>query len=187
MKTKKLFGPFSLILVIILLTLFQGCVSLPVSPPGTRPIITNAFINKEKGRYGSVLKIYIEADDPQGYMYKIYTTVDQVAYGQYFPHTTFIEPKDQHHLIGYLQWNTFSSAAPSIPEWTQITIRVSIVDTSGNESNTVVFPFTFISEAVPEAPLLPPFNQGNIPRLGYIMIDLRNPYLGPSPGGMREF
>jgi hypothetical protein len=176
MKAKNFFGLFSLILVIILSAVFQGCASLPVSPPGTEPIITNAFLSKEEGRYGDILKIYIEAEDPQGYMHKIYTWVDQPGYGRYFPDRIFIKPEDQHHLIGYLQWNTFSSRAFRMPEWTQITIKVSISDTSGNESNTVVFPFTFVSEAVPERTLPPPFNQGNIPRLGYVHIDLINPF-----------
>jgi hypothetical protein len=188
MKTKKLLGPFSFIPVVIFLTVFQGCVSLPVSPPGTRPIVTNAFINKEKGRYGSILKIYIEADDPEGYMYRVATVVDQVGYGRYFPSFLNLSSKYEHHLIGYLQWNTFSSRASRMPEWNQITIKVSILDTSGNESNTVVFPFIFVSEAVPERPLPAPFNEGNVPRLGYIHVNLFNPFeMGPGPGEMRNF
>jgi hypothetical protein len=187
MKTKKFLSLFSFILVVTLLTVFHGCVSLPVSPQGTKPIITNAFINKEEGPYGDILKIFIEADDLQGYMYKIYTVVDQPGYGQYFPDTTFIERKDQHHLIGYLQWNTFSSHASWMPEWTQITIKVSIMDTSGNESNTVVFPFTFVSQAVPERLLPSPFNEGNVRQLGYIDINLWNPFqMGGGPGSMRN-
>jgi hypothetical protein len=184
MKARNLLGPFNQILAVVLLTVFQGCVSLPASPAGTKPIITHAFLAKEEGRYGDILKIYIEAEDPAGYMRKIYTSVDQVGYGHYFPDTNFVKPKDQHHLIGYLQWNTFSTNASRLPEWTQITIKVSISDTSGNESNTVLFPFTFVSEVVPERPLPPPFNQGNIPRLGYVDINLFNPL---EMGGGRGF
>ena len=170
---RKLFlGP---ILVVILSTVFQGCTSLPISPPGTKPFITHAFIDKEKGIYGSILKIHIEADDPKGYMFRIATVVDQVGYGRYPTDWTYLEPQYEHHLIGYLQWNTFSFHASRMPEWTQITINVSILDTDGNESNSVVFPFEFVSEAVPETPLPPPFNQGNIPLLGYIDINLFNP------------
>jgi hypothetical protein len=153
----------------------QGCVSLPASPPGTRPVITHAFINKERGIYGSILKIYLEADDPQGFMFRIATVVDQVGYGSYPTDWIYLKPQYQHHLIGYLQWNTFSFHASWMPEWTQITIQVSVLDTDGNESNTVVFPFEFVSEAVPETPLPPPFNQGNIPMLGHIDINLFNP------------
>jgi len=168
---KKLLWLFGLYLFIAI----QGCVSLPASSPGTRPVITHAFINKELGKYGSILRIYIEADDPKGFMLRIATVVDQVGYGRYPTDWTYLEPQYEHHLIGYLQWNTFSVHASRMPEWTQITIKVSIVDTDGNESNTVVLLFEFVSEAIPETPLPPPFNQGNIPRLGSIDINLFNP------------
>ncbi len=153
----------------------EGCASLPVSPQGTRPIITNAFINKEKGIYGSILKIYVEAEDPKGFMFRIATIADQVGYGLYPTDWTYIERRDEHHLIGYLQWNTFSYNASRMPEWTQMTISVSIFDTDGNESNTVVFPFEFVSQAVPETPLPPPFSREKVPLLGYIDINLYNP------------
>ncbi len=171
MKIKKLLWSSGLILFIAI----QGCVSLPVSPPGTRPIITHAFMNKERGTYGSVLRIYLEADNPQGFMFRVATALDQVGYGSYPTDWIYLKPQYQHHLLGYLQWNTFSFHASWMPEWTQITIKVSILDTDGNESNTVVFPFEFVSEAVPETPLPPPFNQGNIPMLGHVDIDLFNP------------
>jgi hypothetical protein len=153
----------------------QGCVALPASPPGTKPIITHAFMNLERGRYGSILKIYIEADDPKGYMFRIATVVDQTGYGHYPTDWIYLKPPHQHHVIGYLQWNTFSVHASWMPEWTTLIIRVSIVDTSGHESNEVVFPFEFVSQVFPETPLPPPFHQGNIPRLGHIGIDLFNP------------
>jgi hypothetical protein len=168
---KKLLLSFGLFLFIAI----QGCVSLPASPPGTKSAITQAFINKERGIYGSILKIYLEADDPQGYMFRIATVVDQAGYGSYPTDWIYLKPQYQHHLVGYLQWNTFSSHASWMPEWTQLTIKVSIFDTNGNESNEVVFPFEFVSGVFPEAPLPVPFNQGNIPRLGYIDIDLFNP------------
>jgi len=170
-EMKKSLWFFGLFLFIAI----QGCVSLPPSPPGTRPIINHAFMNIERGRYGSILKIYIEAEDPKGYMFRIATVVDQVGYGRYPTDWIYLKPQYQHHLIGYLQWNTFSYHASWMPEWTTLTIRVSIVDTSGNESNEVVFPFEFVSQVFPENPLSPPFDQGNIPRLGHIGIDLFNP------------
>ncbi len=138
-------------------------------------MLTHAFMNKEKGTYGTVLRIYIEADDPQGFMFRIATEVEQVGYGSYPTDWIYLKPQDHHHLLGYLQWNTFSVHASWMPEWTQITIKVSILDTNGNESDPVVFPFEFVSEAVSETPLPPPFNQKDIPMLGHIGIDLFNP------------
>lgn len=127
------------------------------------------------GRYGDVLKIYVEADDPQGFMFRIATSVDQVGYGHYLASWVYLKPADQHHVIGYLQWNTFSYHASWMPEWTQLAIKVSVFDTNGNESNEVVFPFEFVSQVVPDSPLPPPFNQPNLPLLGHIAINLFNP------------
>jgi hypothetical protein len=172
---KRLIVLFSLVYCLLPLAFSPGCVSLPVSPPGTRSVITHAFINKEQGIYGSILKVYIEADDPPGFMFRIATSVDQVGYGYYPTDWVYLEPQYQHHVIGYLQWNTFSYNAARMPEWTQLTIKVSIFDTHGDESNEVVFPFEFVSQAVPESPLPPPFDQRNLPLLGYIDINLFNP------------
>lgn len=172
---KDLLGLFTLIFVLILLTVSQGCVSLPASPPGTRPVITHAYCI-ERGRYGDILKIYIEADDPNGNMFRIATVVDQVGYGHYPTSWLYLGPQYQHLLIGYLQWNTFSSNTSWMPEWTQITVQVSIFDTAGNESNTVVFPFEFVSEVVSQPLPPPPFDQENITRLGFVDINLFNPF-----------
>ena len=86
---KKIILSPVLLFVALLFIASHGCVSLPPSPPGTRPVITQAFINREKGRFGSILKIYIEADDPKGFMSRITTVVDQVGYGHYRPVGSF--------------------------------------------------------------------------------------------------
>jgi hypothetical protein len=137
------------------------------------PIITHAFA-VDKGYYGYIWKIYIEAEDPDGDMEKIAIVVDQLGYGQYPSDWIILKPQYRGHLIGYLQWNTFSSKASYLPEWTQITVKVSIFDKCGNESNEVVFPFTFESGVINENQyqLPAPFDQGNTRRLGQIMIDL---------------
>jgi hypothetical protein len=163
-------------IVIFSIFIYDGCMPLHLSPPDTRPVILHAFIPKKEVTYGDVLRIYIEAEDPEGYMFKIHTVVDQAGHGRYFPDTIFVKPEDQHHLIGYLQWNTFSSKASYMQEWTQVVISVSVADTSGKESQTVTFPIEFVSEATPQTPLPPPFDQGKLPRLGHIFIDLVNPH-----------
>lgn len=148
--------------------------------PGTSaPIISNSFA-VEKGEYGYIWKIYIEAEDPDGDMLRIASVVHQVGYGNYPTDWIFLKSPYRGHFKGYIQWNTFSSSAVRLPEWTQITLKVSIFDKAGNESNEVVFPFTFesgvrnrYSYALP-----PPFDQGNLPRVGYIATELMNPYIG---------
>jgi hypothetical protein len=63
-----------------------------------------------------------------------------------------------------------------LQEWTNITLRVSIFDKTGNESNEVAFPFSFETGVKDQYKLSPPFDQGDLPRLGYINIDLVDPY-----------
>ena len=147
-----------------------------IGPPNNAgikaPIITHAF-GLDKGHYGCIWKIYIEAEDPDGDMDKIAIVVDQTGYGHYPTDWIFLRPQFREHLIGYLQWNTFSSKASNLPEWTRITVKVSIFDKAGNESNQVVFPFTFESGLGNQKYQLPaPFDKETIPRLGNITIDL---------------
>ncbi len=160
--------------------LFQGCAhyaQTPQSAPQSRttpPTITHSYM-VGKGYYGDVLRIYIEADDPDHDMLRIATVVDQVGYGHYPTDWIYLKPQYKGHFVGYLQWNTFSSHGSYIHEWTQITIKVSVEDRAGNESNVVVLPFVFESGVARYSTPPAPFDQGNIPRLGYVDINLFNP------------
>jgi len=110
-------------------------------------------------------------------MYKITSTVDQPGWGHYFTDTILIKPQNRNHLKGYVQWNTFSSKTSSLREFSIITLKVSIFDKAGNESNVVVFPFEFVSRSVPKYELPSPFNKDDA-RLGNIHIDLFDPFSG---------
>ncbi len=188
MRTRKIFGLFSLTLALILFSAYPGWVqpSGGIRPKLERrgPIITHAFA-VEKGYYGYIWKIYLEADDPDGQMLKIASVADEVGYGHYPTNWIYLKPQYQNHFKGYIQWNTFSSNASYLPEWTQITLKVSVVDKAGNVSNEVVFPFTF--EVTPgQYSYKPPapFDQGDLPRLGYIAIDLYYPGEGYGHDGI---
>lgn len=169
MRARKFFWFFSLVVSLIFLNLSQGWTQ-PKSG-GNAPVITHSFAI-EKGRYGDVLKIFIEADDLDGDMLRIAT----VAYRNGSPrHPTdwvYLKPQFQRHFIGYLQWNTFGSRGERIREWTEITLGVSVFDKAGNESDVVIFPFEFVSEVIRHPQPDAPFNEGNIPRLGYININV---------------
>jgi hypothetical protein len=170
-KTRWLFWPM-FVLALTFLMVFQAW-----SQPKTEkkaPVITNAFA-VDKGRYGTIWKIYIEAEDPDGDMLRIASVVEQPGYGHYPTNWTYLKPQYKGHFKGYLQWNTFSSKAGTLPEWTQITLYVSVMDRANNESNIVAFPFTFEIGAKSE-PIPAPFNEKDLPRLGYLSIDLVNPY-----------
>jgi hypothetical protein len=159
------------------------------SKPGTgAPIIKHAFA-VERGYYGYIWKIYIEAEDPDGDMLRIASVVDQTGYGYYPTDWIYLKSPYQKHFKGYIQWNTFSSRASYLTEGTQIALKVLVFDKAGNESNEVIFPFTFeIGVRSPYQYKLPaPFDQGDLPRLGYIQIDLFDPTrMGDGDGGRGE-
>jgi hypothetical protein len=190
MNFKKALYFTSLLLALALFVPCQGWTQLiPYAGsqprPGTHaPMITHSFA-VEKGYYGYIWKIYIEADDPDGEMLRIATVADETGYGLYPTDWIYLKPQYQKHFRGYIQWNTFSSKTSYLPEWTRITLKVSVFDKAGNESNEVIFPFTF--ELTPEQyayKLLAPFDQGDLPRLGYITTDLFYPGQGYGQDGM---
>ena len=163
--------------VVIALVLFSGLPGWAQSKPGTSaPVITHSFA-VEKGIYGYIWKIYFEAEDPNGEMLKIASVVDQPGYGRYPTDWLYVPPEYQKHVKGYIQWDTFSSKAGNLREWTNITLTLSIIDKSGKESNQVVFPFTFETGVKGQYnyELPAPFDQGDLPRLGYVHIDLFEP------------
>lgn len=174
---------FYFIMFGMIITFFIPAEVLSQPPPGTKtPIITHSYAI-DKGRYGQTWKIYLEAQDPDGDLAKIASTVDQIGYCCYSTDYIPIKPPFQTHLKGYIRLNTFSSRTSFIRAGTQITLKVSIFDHAGNESNRVVFPLEFVigGEPAPKPPA--PFDQGDIPLLGNIMIDLVEPSLmEPTPG-----
>jgi hypothetical protein len=154
--------------------------------PGTRaPIIKHAFA-VDKGYYGYIWKIYIEAEDPDGDMLRIASVVEQTGYGYYPTDWIYLKSPYQKQFKGYIQWNTFSSKTSYLTEWTQISLKDSVFDKAGNQSSEVIFPFTFeIGVKSPYQYTLPaPFDQGDLPRLGYVQIDLYDPTrMGGRDGG----
>ena len=140
----------------------------------TQALTITHFSAADRGAYGCIWQIYIEAEDPEGDMDRISVEVDQVNYGHYPTEWIRIKPQHRKHLTGFIQWNTFSSKASHLPEGTQISVKISIFDLAGNKSNEVVIPFTFRSGGIRQYQPPSPFDKGNIPRLGYLMIDLCN-------------
>ncbi|HUL28985.1 MAG TPA: hypothetical protein VLZ03_00920 [Thermodesulfobacteriota bacterium] len=194
MSVKKALYFTSILVAIVILLPYSGWTQLfpylggRQPRPGVRPpIITHAFA-VEKGYYGYIWKIYIEADDPDGEMLRIASVVNEVGVGWYPTDWIYLKHKYAKHFAGYIQWNTFSSATSYLPEWTQISVKVSVIDRSGNESNEVVFPFTF--EITPQAyayKLPVPFDEGKLPMLGHIMVDLTYPGQGYGRYGGGDF
>jgi len=186
MKINKIILVFGLLLLISLFffnegkaqPLFASEGGQPPKPGTNAPMIKHTFA-VERGYYGYVWKIYLEAEDPDGDMLRIASVVNQTGYGHYPTDWIYLKTPYQKHLKGYIQWNTFSTRTQFLREWTQITLKVSIFDKAGNESKVVVFPFEFASgvkDLYQDKPPSP-FDQGNLPRIGYIHIDLFEPTL----------
>ena len=160
--------------ILVALVLFFGLQGWAQSRSESKaPVITHAF-TPEKVMYGDILRVYIEAEDPQGEMFKIATVVDQANYGRYPTSWTYLKSTDRKHFKGYLQWNTFSSKTHMMSEWTPITLTVSVFDKFGNQSNALSFPITFESGVKRASSYQPPspFDQSDVKRLGSIDIEL---------------
>jgi hypothetical protein len=172
MKDKKqLYGLGLLIGLILFAPLFGWAQSKSETK---KPTITHAFAT-DTLQYGNIWKIYIEAEDPDGDMLRIVSVVDQVGYGHYPSQWVYLKPQYGKQLRGYLQGNFYSKTAAPLNEGTQITLKVSVFDKAGNESNEMVFRLTFLSGGGGSPSPPAPFDQGDNPRLGYISLDLRNP------------
>ncbi|MBP1708549.1 MAG: hypothetical protein H6Q40_338 [Deltaproteobacteria bacterium] len=166
-------------LVLFIGLLLGGCATYALKPttqagPGKAPAIAHSY-SIERGRYGDVLKFYIEADDPDNDMLRIATVVEQTGYGRYSTDWIYLKPMNTGHLSGYLKWNTYSPNTSSLAEWTWITVKVSIFDKTGRESNVVVFPFEFVSESIANPTPPAPFDKGDVPMLGNITVNLVEP------------
>jgi len=180
METKRILSFLSIVLGGLLLGVSQNWAES--KPEMRRPIITHAFA-VEKGQYGYIWKIYLEAEDPNGQMLRIASVVDEAGAGRYPTDWIYLKPQYQNHFKGFIQWNTYSMSSGVMPEWTQMTLRVSVFDKAGNESNEVVFPFTFeLTPGQYQYELPPPFDQGDLAKLGNIMIDIYSPGIGGGGG-----
>ena len=183
MKTKIFLGIFAVLAITFFFFTF-GTAQSEANSKG--PIITHSFAVKT-GKYAYIWKIYLEAEDPTGDMSRIVPTVHQPGWGQFFADTIPIKPQNRHHLKGHIQLKAFSSATPTLDVRTQVTVKISIIDKAGNESNAVVFPFTFEPGMKDEYKhkLPPPFDQGDLPMLGYININIFSPFMGPFDSPVR--
>lgn len=172
-------------LLLILAVLYSCTGSMTGSTMGTamltsptadsKPPVITSFFGPELARYGDPIGFYIAAEDPNNDMMRVAVTITQQGYGNYETDWTYLNGNDKGRFKGYLQWNT-SSRHGSIPEWNRVTVGISVMDKTGLWSNEVVIPLMFVYNAVSYAPPPTPFDQRDVPRLGYIHIDLFNPF-----------
>lgn len=79
MRTKRLFRLFSLTLALTLLGAYPGLTGVERKPETRGPVISHAFA-VERGYYGYIWKIYLEAEDPNGQMLRIASVVNEVGW-----------------------------------------------------------------------------------------------------------
>ncbi len=179
MKKQKTIYLLSLFCALMILAVSAGWAQSKSGPEG--PVILSSHA-LARGRYGTIWKIYIEAEAGSADMAKIAAVVEQPGYGRYPTDFVQFKPSFGRHLLGYLQWNTFSSKGKDLSDGDQIVLRVSVIDKAGKESNEAIFPFTFMSGVRGQGNLPVTFHGGNVPRLGYIDIDLITPDGPDLPG-----
>ena len=169
MNTKIMVSALLLIGLIL-----SGCSGLMQAKPpgeGNPPVITASFA-ADRGMYGDIIKVYLAAEDPHGDMDRVAVQVSQVGYGVYPSDWIRLKEGNRARFVGYLQWNT--ARGEFLPEGTRMSINMSVLDRRGNESNKVVLPYEFVSGTNSFSMLPAPFDQADVPRLGYISIVLRN-------------
>jgi len=76
--------------------------------------------------YGTIWKVYIDAEDPDGDMLRIVSVVDQVGYGRYPAQWVYLKPQPEKHLRGYLQDNLNSKTTGPLNDGTPISLKVSV-------------------------------------------------------------
>jgi hypothetical protein len=162
----------------LLIAFLSSCVGAGRVPSisGTQPPVITRSHASDQGAYGQTWKIYIEAEDPDGDMFKITSELQQegVRYSQPVD-SIFVKKGDQKYLKGFLALDTYFLREPSLSVSPRLVLRVSINDKAGNESKTAVFHFEFTGKRSESTSLPAPFDQGNIPKLGNILIEGKYP------------
>ena len=143
---------------------------------GSPPVITNSFASKELSP-GDIWKIYVEANDPDGDMRQFVCVIKQVGYGSYSPDYVVIKGPHREKLKGYLRFFSRAGGGSRLGEWTNLSLTLYIRDRGRKRSNKVVFPLT-LSRGSKQGPPPPPFNTGQVDRLGTITTELKDPFGG---------
>ena len=160
----------------------MGTAMMAAPTADSKPPVITSFYGPELARYGDPIGFYIAAEDPNNDMFRVAVVISQVGYGSYETDWLYLNGDRQGRFKGYLQWNTLSKHG-FIPEWSRVSVSISVFDKTGLESNEVVIPLMFVSNAVSYAPPPAPFDQRDVPRLAYIHIDLFDPTRMGNDGG----
>ena len=145
-----------------------------IKPGGSSPVITHWFASEELS-HGDIWRIYVEANDPDGDMHQFVCVFYQDGHGYYSADYVVIKKQHRERMKGYLTFFSSGGAGLSLPEWTQLSLTVYVLDKGGNTSNKVTFPLV-LSRLSKQGPPPPPFDVGGLEKLGTIVVELINPF-----------
>jgi hypothetical protein len=165
MKKLFLFGVVAVLLLTIIPGISKG------QAKGVPPVITFSWA-QDKIRQGEDWRIYLIATDPDNDLYRIYCRVDQPGGQVYRPDISTVKKGMEGKIAGYLVLRT-----QSLQDLfgTHLTLTLTVVDRSGNESQSVVFPLAINGEKRKSPPpsLIPAGSEKELDqRIAYIGIDL---------------
>jgi hypothetical protein len=156
--------------------LMASCTTLgerETQPIGSPPVITASFASKDVS-HGDTWRIYLEANDPDGDMWRFtYTFSSSGGGGGYRANNVLIREGNRARLLGYLSVS-FSPPTNAVAEWTSGTLTLHIRDRGRNTSDKVAFPVA-LSRGVKQTSPPPPFDIGGLKSLGKIWVKLYVP------------
>jgi hypothetical protein len=138
------------------------------------PVITETFASKQM-RPGDTWKIYLNASDPGGDIYRVVAMVNQPGFGLYPASLTKIREGNGKELSGYIYLNTSGPYGSDWQNFLSLSVTVQIQDRAGHFSEPVSFPLSFQSRYTQEPPPPGKFKEQN---LGPIMVVLQDPATG---------
>jgi hypothetical protein len=115
---------------------------------GHPPIILGYYA-PEAIRPGTTWKIYLRAEDKDGDMAYVATTLYQADFGYYATDYTRLKGKDKKNCLGYLALKTPSDTKLTLDKFT---MQIVFVDSQNYQSKAVQLPLTFASLTQPEIP-----------------------------------
>ena len=168
---KKIYVFVALCILVSGCASFTRCDEISTSGTGQPPVILDSYAPSQI-RPGATWRVYIRAKDPDGDMKE---TIQVLMRGGSGPFKTTFAPLRAEHsaeMGGFFFLRTPSSAQADYSRlgFTGLTLRITIRDCQGNQSEQVEFPLHFTFEAAHDLP--PEWNDVADRSLGAVMIDL---------------
>ena len=150
---------------------FTRCDKISTSGEGQPPVILDSYAPSQI-RPGSAWRVYLRAKDPDGDMKEMIQVLVRGGNGPF--KTTFAPIRAEHsaEMGGFFFLRTPSSAQADYTRlgFMGLTLRITIRDCQGNQSEQVEFPLHFTVEPAQDLP--PEWNDVADRSLGAIMFDL---------------